>query len=208
MHRASGDVAHVGLTGPEAGPQEPCTPGRSPCSSRANFQQLWLPRRAHRRATPTPHKACAAGRALSSSASARPPGTSGTVRRGALRHPDGTHSPVAVKLLNAANGEKGGGAEDNRHLRTLAQEVAILGSITHPHIVQVYIHMCICIPVYIYMCICRYPGLHHAPAHRTGVRRQQPAAASLLAQACGNPSWLGPVDSVEGRGELNTAAVA
>ncbi|KXZ56274.1 hypothetical protein GPECTOR_1g24 [Gonium pectorale] len=62
-------------------------------------------------------------------------GTSGVVRRGALREPDGSWRPVAVKLLNAPPGEQ---ATDsyNRHLRTLVQEVTILGSLRHPNIVQ------------------------------------------------------------------------
>jgi hypothetical protein len=47
-------------------------------------------------------------------------GTSGVVRRGLLRQPDGSWGPVAVKLLNSPPGEQATEAY-NRHLRTLVQ---------------------------------------------------------------------------------------
>ncbi|EFJ47035.1 hypothetical protein VOLCADRAFT_117985, partial [Volvox carteri f. nagariensis] len=59
-------------------------------------------------------------------------GTSGVVRRGLLRQPDGSWRPVAVKLLNQPNDQ----AVDayRRHHKTLLQEITILGSLRHPNI--------------------------------------------------------------------------
>ncbi|KAG2440883.1 hypothetical protein HXX76_003737 [Chlamydomonas incerta] len=62
-------------------------------------------------------------------------GTSGVVRRGTLRQPGGGWMPVAVKLLNSTTGEQASESY-NRHLRTLVQEVTILGSIRHGNVVQ------------------------------------------------------------------------
>ncbi|PNW80665.1 hypothetical protein CHLRE_07g325739v5 [Chlamydomonas reinhardtii] len=62
-------------------------------------------------------------------------GTSGVVRRGTLRQPGGGWMPVAVKLLNSTTGEQASESY-NRHLRTLVQEVTILGSIRHSNVVQ------------------------------------------------------------------------
>ncbi|KAG2450569.1 hypothetical protein HYH02_005070 [Chlamydomonas schloesseri] len=62
-------------------------------------------------------------------------GTSGVVRRGTLRQPGGGWLPVAVKLLNSTTGEQASESY-NRHLRTLVQEVTILGSIRHGNVVQ------------------------------------------------------------------------
>ncbi|KXZ50251.1 hypothetical protein GPECTOR_17g889 [Gonium pectorale] len=61
-------------------------------------------------------------------------GTSGVVRRGMLRQEDGHWRPVAVKLLNRPSDQ----AIDayRKHLKTLLQEMTILGSLRHPNIVQ------------------------------------------------------------------------
>ncbi|GFR49807.1 hypothetical protein Agub_g11747, partial [Astrephomene gubernaculifera] len=61
-------------------------------------------------------------------------GTSGVVRRGLLRQSDGSWLPVAVKLLNQPNDQ----AVDTyrKHLRTLLQEMTILGSLRHPNVVR------------------------------------------------------------------------
>ncbi|KAG2499623.1 hypothetical protein HYH03_002562 [Edaphochlamys debaryana] len=61
-------------------------------------------------------------------------GTSGVVRRGLLRTEEGGWMQVAVKLLNRPNDQ----AVDTyrRHLKTLLQEITILGSLCHPNVVR------------------------------------------------------------------------
>ncbi|KAG2493354.1 hypothetical protein HYH03_008487 [Edaphochlamys debaryana] len=62
-------------------------------------------------------------------------GTSGVVRRGFLRQPDGSLRAVAVKLLNAPPGDQANDQAYNRHLKTLVQEVTILRPLRHPNVV-------------------------------------------------------------------------